>query len=293
MTDRGFKAMLDLIKDMLSQGNKILMTTYEAKQNVYPLGLDVERIHACKNDCVLFRGDDYEDFTECPECGFPRYKRRFDGGDDKRKHGASYKVAWNFPIHQRLRHLFSMRKDAELLRWHDKEHKKDDFIRHPADGTQWPIIDHKYEEMQDPRHLRFALSTEGMNPFGHMSNSPSFWPVLLSIYNLPPWLCNKRKYMMMLVLISGRQQHGININVYLRPLIDDMKKLWSPGIQVYDAIKNKPFTLHGMILTTISDIPGGRSVSGQCKGEKDYMHHLDDTETIWLNHSKNRLHVRH
>jgi hypothetical protein len=99
--------------------------------------------------------------------------------------------------------------------------------------------------------------------------------------------------MMMLVLSSGRQQHGININVYLRPLIDDMKKLWSPGIQVYDAIKNKPFTLHGMILTTISDIPGGRSVSGQCKGEKDYMHHLDDTETIWLNHSKNRLHVRH
>jgi hypothetical protein len=27
--------------------------------------------------------------------------------------------------------------------------------------------------MQDPRHLQFALSTDGMNPFGHMSNSHS------------------------------------------------------------------------------------------------------------------------
>jgi hypothetical protein len=91
--------MLDLIKDMLPEGNEIPVTTYEAKQNVCPLRLEVERIHACKNDCVLFRSDDYEHLTEYPKCGFPRYKRRFDGGDDKRKHGAPYKVAWYFLIY--------------------------------------------------------------------------------------------------------------------------------------------------------------------------------------------------
>jgi hypothetical protein len=116
MTNRGFKSMLDLIKDMLPEGNQIPMTTYEVKQNVCPFRLEVERIHACKNDCVMFRGDDYEALTECPECGFPQYKRRFDGGDDKRKHGAPYKVAWYFPIYQRMRRLFATRKDAELLR---------------------------------------------------------------------------------------------------------------------------------------------------------------------------------
>jgi hypothetical protein len=36
-------------------------------------------------------------------------------------------------------------------------------------------------------------------------------------------LTDKTKYMMMPMLISGPQQPGININVYLRPLIDDMK----------------------------------------------------------------------
>jgi hypothetical protein len=106
-------------------------------------------------------------------------------------------------------------------------------------------------------------------------------------------LTDKRKYMMMPMLISGPQQPGINIDVYLRPLIDDMKKLWSSSIQVYDAIEKKPFTLHGMILCTVTDIPGGRSVCGQCKGGKDCMHCLDDTKTIWLNHSKKRVYIRH
>jgi hypothetical protein len=65
-----------------------------------------------------------------------------------------------------------------------------------------------------PRSLLFALSTNGMNTFGHMSSSHSVWPVLLSIYNLPPWLCNKRKYMMMSSLISGPVQPQIDIDVF-------------------------------------------------------------------------------
>ena len=61
MTDRGFKALLDLLRDMLPEGNEIHKTTYEAKQNICPLGLEVEKIHACKNDCILFCGDHAND----------------------------------------------------------------------------------------------------------------------------------------------------------------------------------------------------------------------------------------
>jgi hypothetical protein len=102
----------------------------------------------------------------------------------------------------------------------------DDYIRQPSDGIQWQVIDFKNPTFDDePRNLRFALSTDGMNPFGNMSSSYSVWPVLLTIYNLPPWLCNKRRYMMISVLISGPCQLGVNINVYLRPLINDFKEL--------------------------------------------------------------------
>ena len=71
--DQSFKSLLDLLRDMLPKGNKIPKTTYEAKQNICPLGLEVEKIHACKNDCILFRGDN-ADLTECPKCQAPRYK---------------------------------------------------------------------------------------------------------------------------------------------------------------------------------------------------------------------------
>ena len=49
-------------------------SVYEAKKIICPLGLEVERIHACKNSCVLFRGE-YEDLDNCPKCGFGHFKR--------------------------------------------------------------------------------------------------------------------------------------------------------------------------------------------------------------------------
>ena len=209
-------------------------------------------------------------------------------------HGAPQKVAWYFPLIPRLRHLFASSKDAKLMRWHMEGRKIDNYIRHPADSTQWHLIDWKYKKFSDdPRSLRFALSTDGMNPFGQMSSSHSVWPVLFSIYNIPPWLCNKRKYMMMSILISGPHQPGIDIDVYLRPLVDDLKTLWNDGIDAYDGYKRQPFTLHGLLFCTITDLPGGRSVSGQCKGEKDCAHCLDDMETIWLNNSRKWVYVRH
>ena len=74
----------------------------------------------------------------------------------------------------------------------------------------------------DPINVRFALSTDCMNPLGEMSNSHSTWLVILSIFNLPAWLCYKQKYLMLTILISGPQQPGKEIDVSLEPLMQDM-----------------------------------------------------------------------
>jgi hypothetical protein len=37
----------------------------------------------------------------------------------------------------------------------------------------------------EARNVRFALSTDGINPFGNLSSSHSTWLVILTIYNLP------------------------------------------------------------------------------------------------------------
>ncbi|KAK1631840.1 hypothetical protein QYE76_006155 [Lolium multiflorum] len=72
--------------------------TYEAKKVVFPLGLEVLKIHACINDCILYRGE-YENLNECPVCTALRYKIRGDDpGDDvegeKPRKKVPAKVMW-------------------------------------------------------------------------------------------------------------------------------------------------------------------------------------------------------
>jgi hypothetical protein len=77
-----------------------------------------------------------------------------------------------------------------------------------------------------------------MNPFGEQNSSHSTWAMTLCIYNLPPWLCMKRKIIMMLVLIQGLKQPGNDIDVYLRPLVEELLMLWNEkGVHVWDEHK--------------------------------------------------------
>ncbi|KAL6654028.1 hypothetical protein ACP70R_007493 [Stipagrostis hirtigluma subsp. patula] len=295
-SDRSFTALLHLLGELLPKEHELPENTYDAKKIICPLGLEVEKIHACKEDCILYRGE-FADLTECPECGTSRYKRRNDWGDDKvasKRKGPPRKVVWYFPIIPRLKRLFANKKEAQLLRWHKEGRKNDGNLRHPADSAQWRNIDAKYRDFaQEMRNIRFAMSTDGMNPFGDMSTSHSTWPVLLTIFNLPPWLCNKRKYIMLSVLISGPRQPGINIDVYLRPLVDDLKGLWSDGVEVWDQCQREYFQLRAMLFCTIQDLPALYAVSGQCKGGKGCPQCLYDTESVWLNNSKKTVYMRH
>ena len=183
-------------------------TTYEAKQLVCPLGLEVQKIHACPNDCILYRGD-YQNVDACPVCCALHYKIQKDDpgnveGERPRKRVPA-KVMWYSPIIPRLKRLFRNKDNAKLMRWHKEERKQDSMLRHPADGSQWRKIDRTYTDFAlDARNIRFSLSTDGMNPFGEMSSGHSTWPVTLCIYNLPPWLCMKWKFIMMPILIQAQ-----------------------------------------------------------------------------------------
>ncbi|CAO2141567.1 unnamed protein product [Urochloa humidicola] len=60
VSDKGFNELLTIVKNMLSDGNELPSTTYEAKKTICPLGLEVHKIHTCPNDCILYRGEEYE-----------------------------------------------------------------------------------------------------------------------------------------------------------------------------------------------------------------------------------------
>jgi len=125
---------------MLLKGNELPTTTHEAKQVVCPLGLEIQKIHACPNDYILYRGEEYENLDAYPVCKASWYKIRQDGpgaveGEEHHRKKISAKVMWYAPIIPRLKCLFRNKDNAKLLRWHKEDHKIDNMLRHPADGS--------------------------------------------------------------------------------------------------------------------------------------------------------------
>ncbi|GJR91574.1 uncharacterized protein Tco_0215585 [Tanacetum coccineum] len=294
-SDTGFTSLLEALHEMFPKA-KLSVSTYQAKKLICPMGMEIEKIDACPKDCMLYKGND-KDLHACRICGKSRYKRKKDTplNPDVTKNGPSAKVLWYLPIKPRLERLFSNEKDAKLLRWHAEERKKDGKMRHVADSLQWRNIDNEFEEFgNEIRNIRFGLSSDGINPFGNMSSRHSTWPVLLCIYNLPPWLCMKRKYIMMSLLIQGPKQPGNDIDIYLKPLIEDMQDLWSNGVEVYDAYKKETFQMRAMIFCTISDFPAYGNLSGyKTKGKMACPVCQDHTHSIWLANCKKTVYMGH
>jgi hypothetical protein len=106
-----------------------------------------------------------------------------------------------------------------------------------------------------------------MNLFAKRSSKHNTWPVILTIYNIPPWLCQKRKYLLLTILISRPTQPGVDMYVFLETLVEEMKKLWEEGVAMWDELRKEPFTLKAMIFVTINDYPALFSLLGQFKGK--------------------------
>jgi hypothetical protein len=214
--------------------------------------------------------------------------------EDKKKRNIPALVMWYLPVIDHLKRVFSNPRDAKLVHWHsEKRRKNDEEIRHPVDGTQWKFFDLQYKAFgSESRNIRFALSTDGMNPFGENRTVHNTWPVILAMYNLPTWLCHKRKYLMLSILIQGLKQASIDIDVFLEPLMEDMVKLWNEGVRMWDQYQQEYFTLYAIIFVCINDAPGGFIVLGQTKGKSGACHVcVDGTASVYLPSSRRLVYM--
>ncbi|CAL2238708.1 unnamed protein product [Prunus armeniaca] len=259
MSDVCFTELLILQGDLLPEGNTIPASIYEAKKTLCALGLSYEKMHACPNDCILYRKE-YEDSTNFPTCGISRWK---EGKDSILKEGVPAKVVWYFSQIPRFKRMFRSHETAKSLTWHAARKSINGQMSHPADSPSWKLLDDKWPEFgNEPSNLRLALSSDGFNPHSSLSSRYSCWPVILVTYNLPPWLCMKRKFMMLTLLISDPKQPGNDIDIYLESLIDDLKSLWDEIGGVYDAHNGEYFTLRAALMWTINDFPAYGNLSG-------------------------------
>ncbi|XP_074347090.1 uncharacterized protein LOC141685913 [Apium graveolens] len=95
--------------------------------------------------------------------------------------------------------------------------------------------------------------------------------------------------------VDGPQEPGNDIDVYLQPLIDDLKKLWEEGEpNVYDAHTKSFFTLKAILMWTINDFPGYGNLSGCVnKGYRACLVCGDHTVAKYLSRSRKMSYQGH
>ncbi|GKU95339.1 hypothetical protein SLEP1_g8710 [Rubroshorea leprosula] len=200
----------------------------KAKNNITSVGyndiikgcLGYVKIDACVNNCFLYYGDEAKSLTVCLVCGEPR--------------------------------LYMSHKIAEHMTWHLKCRVDLEILIHPAQFTAWKHFDAVHPSFaSDLRNVRLGLTTDGFNPWGHSSRSYSCWTVFIVVYNLSPEMCMRPEFIFLTLVIYGPKSPGKNIDVFLHPLIDDLKWLWSSGEETFDSFRKQNFTMQSILIWTI------------------------------------------
>ncbi|GJY60354.1 uncharacterized protein Tco_0461011 [Tanacetum coccineum] len=246
ITEKVFDDILKLLKDALPSDNKLVGSFYDTKKYAADLGLPCEKIHCCINGCMLYWDKDI-DATICKFCKHP-------------------------PKH---------------MRWHDEHVQTDGEMFHPSDAEAWKHFDRIHPPFAlEKRNVRLGLCTDGFQPFGQSGKQYSCWPIIVTPYNLPPWMCMKDPYMFLTIIIPGPKNPKQMLDVYLQPLIVELLVLWK-GVRTYDVSKEQNFLMKAALLWTISDFLAYGMLSGwSTSGKKACPYCLDNTKAFSLSNGR-------
>ena len=255
-----------LSMSILPLGNSLPKTEYEATKILKRLGLAYNMIHACPAGCCLFKGD-LEDKERCPVCEADRY--RMCG-----RSRVPALILRHFPLIPQLQRMFSSKKLSKLNVWHHFNKSVDGKMRYTANSPQWSFVHTELEpeagnEMfgRDPRDIHLGLAVDGMNPYSEKRSTLSLTPVIVFNYNLPPWMVTKNNFVMLCLLIpTGLSLTGLNFDVFIQPLVDELQLLWSRrGVITRDARATMGmayFKMRVVLMWTLHDFPAYGLISG-------------------------------
>lgn len=131
-----------------------------------------------------------------------------------------------------------------------------------------------------------GLVTDGFSPFNNFGQAYFVWPMIMVLYNLPPLMCMKDPYLFMTLLIPGSKSPIKDINVYLRPLVDELLMLWEMSVETYDKFDKQNFIMKAALMWTINDFPALRMISGwSTHGKLSCPVYMGDVLGAQLKHS--------
>lgn len=81
-SDKSFNNLLETLPEMLPEDNVLHTSLYNAKKFLKSFDMGYEKIHACVNDCCLFRKQ-LKKLDNCPKCKASRWKSNRHTGEVK------------------------------------------------------------------------------------------------------------------------------------------------------------------------------------------------------------------
>src|ERR1044072_2051497 len=264
---RSFNEFMALMKETHHEDNVIPQDYYSAKKIVAKLGLTAKKIDCCEHGCMLFYTEEDMKLKQCKFCGGPRYHSKKVGRDKYKE--VPVKRMHYLPLIPRLKRLYASMSSAPHMRWHFENRRQPGVLCHPSDGEAWKHFDGKYKDFaEEPRNVRLGLCSNGFMPFSNSAKPYSCWPVIVTPYNLPPELCMTTPYMFLTLVIPGPDNPKEKIDVYLQPLIDELKVLWNEGVMTYDISRKQNFNMKAALMWTVNDFPAYGMLSGSSTAAK-------------------------
>ena len=171
------------------------------------------------------------------------------------------------PIIPRIQRLFRCKELTMLQGWHASQISEQGVMRILAHLIAMKHIEDTWPKKfkDEEQSLRLSIDMDGVNPYSLQNTSYSICPIVVIKNNIPPWLSMKNEHLMLYLIVLGRRQVK-NMDVYVQPLIDELKELWE-GIHVYDVSRpiatERSFTLYDICAYTTPDYLG----LGVCSGK--------------------------
>ncbi|XP_021625026.1 uncharacterized protein LOC110624220 [Manihot esculenta] len=277
-----FDQIVEFVKEVPPEDNVLPDNFYKTKNLIEGLGLPVEKINCCRNNCMIYWSGDAE-LQECKFCQLPRYKRTV-SSLTKQVVQKPYKKMYYFPLTPRLQRLYASDATTPHMRWHAEHEYEEGVMHHPSDSPAWKHFNACYPLFgSEIRNVMLGLSTNEFQPFGQSGQQYSSWPIILTPYNLPPWLCMKSEYMFLTVIVPSPNNSKFKIDIFLQPLIEELKQLWNMGVETYDVDKKQNFLMRVALLWTISDFPAYAMLSGwSTAGRLACPYCMDNTNAFTL-----------
>jgi hypothetical protein len=151
----------------------------------------------CPNFCMSYYLENAK-LTECMTCGHSHNKPRIGRG----KTLVAYKKLRYFPITHTLQRLFMSPRTDEHMTWHQSHDAVDGVMVHPSNGEVWKHFNSVHPHFSaESRNVCLGLCTYGFNPFESFATPYYCWPIILTVYNLPPRMCMRSEFIFLSIVI--------------------------------------------------------------------------------------------